>query len=85
MWYRRKRNAWVRCRFKTPISFDSPWAAGQYRPPLLKMIDVRDFPATLDAINACLNAKNIAEVKREPKGIAVVEIKRQVKSIEKAD
>ena len=49
------------------------------------MIDIRDYPATMDAINAVINAKNIAEIKREPKGIAVVEIKRQVKSIEKAE
>lgn len=49
------------------------------------MIDIRDYPKTIDALNAILNGKNIAEVKSEPKGIAVVEIKRQVKSIEKAE
>ena len=48
------------------------------------MIDIKNHPETIEAINAILNAKNIAEIKTEPKGIAVVEIKRQVKSIEKA-
>ena len=48
-------------------------------------IDIRDYPLTIEAINATLNSKNIAEVKLEPKGIAVVEIKRQVKSIEKSE
>lgn len=47
------------------------------------MIDIKDSPQTIEAINAILNAKNIAEVKIEPKGVAVIEIKRQVKSIEK--
>ena len=48
------------------------------------MIRIQDYPAALEAINAALNAKNIVEVKKEPKGIAVVEIKRQVKTIEQA-
>lgn len=49
------------------------------------MIDIRKYPAAIDALNAILNSKNIAEVKNEPKGIAVIEIRRQVKSIEKAE
>lgn len=49
------------------------------------MIDIKNSPQTLEAINAILNAKNIAEVKIEPKGVAVIEIKRQVKSIEKTE
>ena len=48
-------------------------------------VDIRDYPAVCEAINAALNSKNIVEVKKEPKGIAVVEIKRQVKTIEKAE
>ena len=47
--------------------------------------DIRDYPEVLDAITASLKAKNIIEVKREPKGVAVVEIKRQVKTIAKAE
>ncbi len=49
------------------------------------MIDIKNSPQTIEAINAILNAKNIAEVKIEPKGVAVIEIKRQVKSIEKTE
>ena len=59
-------------------------AVGGGKSPLFPMIDIKDYPETIAAINAILNGKNIAEVKTEPKGIAVVEIKRQVKSIEKA-
>ena len=51
----------------------------------MKQIDIRDYPAVCEAINSLLNARNIVEVKNEPKGIAVVEIKRQVKTIEKAE
>ena len=47
------------------------------------MIDVREYPETIDAINAALNSKEIAEIKIEPKGIAVVVVRRTVKSIEK--
>ena len=47
-------------------------------------IDIRNYEDTLDAINAILNSKEICEIKLEPKGIAVVQIKRQVKSVEKA-
>ena len=47
------------------------------------MIDIRDYPQTIEAINATLNMDEIAEVKREPKGLAVVVIRRTVKSIEK--
>ena len=47
------------------------------------MIDVREYPETIAAINAALNSKEIAEIKIEPKGIAVVVVRRTVKSIEK--
>jgi hypothetical protein len=59
-------------------------AGGISRLPL-RMIDIKNSPQTIEAINAILNAKNIAEVKIEPKGVAVIEIKRQVKSIEKTE
>lgn len=45
-------------------------------------IDIKKHQETIDAINAILSNKDIAEVKLEPKGIAVVAIKRQVKSVE---
>lgn len=51
----------------------------------MKPINILDYPAVCEAISAALNSKNIVEVKLEPKGIAVVEIKRQVKTIEKAE
>ena len=47
------------------------------------MIDIREYEETINAINAALNSKEIAEVKIEPKGIAVVVVRRTVKSIEK--
>jgi hypothetical protein len=47
------------------------------------MIDIRDYPETIESINAALNSKEIAEIKYEPKGLAVVVIRRTVKSIEK--
>ena len=59
-------------------------AGGISRHPF-RMIDIKNSPQTIEAINAILNAKNIAEVKIEPKGVAVIEIKRQVKSIEKTE
>ena len=45
------------------------------------MTDIRDYPAVLDAINAIINSKGLAEVKIEPKGLAVVEQKRTVVTI----
>lgn len=42
------------------------------------MTDIRDYPKILDAINAIINSKGLAEVKIEPKGITVVEQKRNV-------
>ncbi len=45
-------------------------------------IDISQHPETIEAINAILSNKDIAEIKLEPKGIAVVAIKRQVKSVE---
>lgn len=47
------------------------------------MIDIRNYPDSIEAINAALNSKEIAEIKIEPKGIAVVVVRRTVKSIEK--
>lgn len=49
------------------------------------MIDIQDYPSVIEAINLALNNKDIVEVKTEPKGVAVVVIKRQVKTIEKAE
>lgn len=86
MWYWAKRNARTRCQF--PIDFTSPRGGGENPPTPLYMNefnDIRDYPEVLDAITASLKAKNIIEVKREPKGVAVVEIKRQVKTIAKAE
>lgn len=49
------------------------------------MTSIRDNAEVLAAIDAILNNNGIAEVKIEPKGIAVVEIKRTVKSIAPKD
>lgn len=45
------------------------------------MTDIRNYPKVIDAINAIINSKGLAEVKIEPKGIAVVEQKRTVVTI----
>ena len=42
------------------------------------MVDIRNYPKVIDAINAVINSRGLAEVKIEPKGIAVVEQKRYV-------
>lgn len=47
-------------------------------------IDIRNHDEAINAINAALANKSIVEVKLEPKGVAVVEIKRTVKSISPA-
>ena len=45
------------------------------------MIDIRDYPEVIDAINAVINSRGLAEVKIEQKGIAVVEQKRTIITI----
>lgn len=47
------------------------------------MLDIRNMPGVIDAINAIINNREIAEVKLEPKGVSVVAIHRAVKTIEK--
>lgn len=42
------------------------------------MIDIRRFKEVLDTINMILHEGDIAEVKRERTGIAVVRIKRKL-------
>jgi hypothetical protein len=46
------------------------------------MIDIRNMPDVLTAINTVLNNREIAEIKVEPKGVSVVGIHRTVKVIE---
>ncbi len=42
------------------------------------MIDIRHFKDVLDTINAILRDGDIAEIKRERSGLAVVRIKRKL-------
>lgn len=45
------------------------------------MIDIREMPNIIEAVNAILNNKSIAEIKKEGKnGVVVVEIKRTLKT-----
>lgn len=37
------------------------------------MIDIRDYPNVLDAVNASINAGNTVEIKPEKNGIVVAE------------
>lgn len=43
-------------------------------------IDIRNIPEVVEAINAILNSKGIAEVKKERDGVAVVEIARKLRT-----
>lgn len=43
-------------------------------------IDIRKDPAAIEAINAILNSKGIAEIKTERGNLAVVEIRRTLKT-----
>ena len=47
------------------------------------MIDIRQLPSVIEAINTGLSNKEIVEVKVENKGVSVVCIHRTVKIIEK--
>ena len=47
------------------------------------MIDIRQLPSVIEAINTGLSNKEIVEVKVENKGVSVVCINRTVKIIEK--
>ena len=48
------------------------------------MIDIRDWPEVIDAVNAVLNNKGIAEVKNEKRqgkdNLVVVELTRKLKT-----
>ena len=46
----------------------------------MNKIDVRDIPEVIEAINAILNNKGIAEIKKERDGVAVVEITRKLRT-----
>lgn len=49
------------------------------------MIDIRQLPSVIEAINTGLSNKEIVEVKVENKGVSVVCIHRTVKVIEKQE
>ena len=44
----------------------------------MQLIDIRRFKEVIDTINKILSDGDIAEIKRERTGIAVVRIKRQL-------
>lgn len=46
----------------------------------MKLIDIRNHNEALNALNAILNNKGIAEIKQERHGLSVVEIKRTLKT-----
>lgn len=47
------------------------------------MIDIRQLPEVIQAINNGLNNRDIVEVKLESNGVSVVLIRRTLKTIEK--
>lgn len=49
------------------------------------MVDIRELPDVIQAINTTINNREIAEVKIEPKGVSVVTIHRAVKIIAKKE
>lgn len=49
------------------------------------MVDIRELPDVIQAINMTINNREIAEVKIEPKGVSVVTIHRAVKIIAKKE
>lgn len=46
----------------------------------MRLLDVRNMPDVVSAINAILNNKGIAEIKQEKASVTVVEIKRTLKT-----
>ena len=72
----------ISCIWQVGLPFENPLRWGEQTTAHPLMIDIREYPGTVEAINAALNSKEIAEVKIEPKGIAVVVVRRTVKSIE---
>ena len=49
----------------------------------MALVDIRQLPSVIEAINTGLSNKEIVEVKVENKGVSVVCIHRTVKVIEK--
>lgn len=47
---------------------------------VIPLLDVKEMPNVVNAVNAILNNKGIAEIKQEKGGVCVVEIKRTVKT-----
>ena len=66
---------------KQPPFFKRPLAVRriEYRPPpVMKKIDIREYPELIDAINDGLNKNDDLNIKNEPKGITLVRQSRKV-------